>query len=78
MQRALIQQEYRTMYSEDLSRRISSELSGHHKACKILEEFFILLNNKSNYKANCSDILNLAVDSDSSQVIINTSYFDKC
>lgn len=28
-QRALIQQEYRTMYSEDLSHRISSELSGH-------------------------------------------------
>ena len=27
-QRALIQQEYRTMYSEDLDQRLSSELSG--------------------------------------------------
>ena len=27
-QRALIQQEYRTMYSEDLLKRLSSELSG--------------------------------------------------
>ncbi|XP_006660604.1 annexin D5-like [Oryza brachyantha] len=36
MQRAIIQQEYRTMYSEDLSRRISSELSGHHKKAMLL------------------------------------------
>ncbi|VAI32221.1 unnamed protein product [Triticum turgidum subsp. durum] len=31
MQRGYIQQEYKTMYSEELSRRISSELSGNHK-----------------------------------------------
>ena len=30
-QRALIQQEYRTMYSEDLDKRLSSELSGDLK-----------------------------------------------
>ncbi|KAK1321390.1 Annexin D5 [Acorus calamus] len=28
MQRALIQQEYRSMYSEDLTKRLSKELSG--------------------------------------------------
>lgn len=30
-QRSLIQQEYRQMYSEDLYKRLSSELSGHIK-----------------------------------------------
>jgi annexin D len=32
VQRGLIQQEYRAMYHEELSQRISSELSGSHKA----------------------------------------------
>lgn len=31
MQRALIEQEYRTMYSEELSKRLSSELRGDLK-----------------------------------------------
>jgi annexin A7/11 len=31
MQRGYIQHEFKTMYSEELSRRISSELSGNHK-----------------------------------------------
>jgi annexin D len=32
VQRGLIQQEYRAMYHEELSQRISSEISGNHKA----------------------------------------------
>ena len=32
VQRGLIQQEYRAMYHEELSHRISSELNGNHKA----------------------------------------------
>ncbi|XP_072980204.1 annexin D5 [Typha angustifolia] len=36
MQRALIQQEYRAMYSEELASRISSELSGHLKRAMLL------------------------------------------
>lgn len=39
VQRGLIQQEYRAMYHEELSQRISSELSGNHKAWKIFEEY---------------------------------------
>ncbi|XP_068663566.1 annexin D5 isoform X2 [Aristolochia californica] len=35
-QRALIQQEYRAMYSADLSTRLSSELSGHLKKAVLL------------------------------------------
>lgn len=35
-QRALIQQEYRTMYSEDLNKRLSSELSGDVKKAVLL------------------------------------------
>ncbi|KAJ3677443.1 hypothetical protein LUZ60_003167 [Juncus effusus] len=35
-QRALIQQEFRAMYSEDLSRRIASELSGHLEKAMLL------------------------------------------
>ncbi|PSS13387.1 Annexin like [Actinidia chinensis var. chinensis] len=35
-QRALIQQEYRTMYSEDLDKRLSSELSGDLKKAVLL------------------------------------------
>lgn len=38
MQRGYIQQEYKTMYSEELSRRISSELGGNHKVWKIVEK----------------------------------------
>ena len=52
MQRGYIQQEYKTMYSEELSRRISSELSGNHKVWKIVEKS--LLHDKSNY---CTAIL---------------------
>ncbi|KAF8657632.1 hypothetical protein HU200_059782 [Digitaria exilis] len=36
VQRGLIQQEYRAMYHEELSQRISSELSGHHKKAMLL------------------------------------------
>jgi annexin A7/11 len=39
VQRGYIQQEYRNMYHEELSQRISSELSGNHKARKAFEEF---------------------------------------
>lgn len=35
-QRALIQLEYRAMFHQDLSRRIASELSGHHKRAMLL------------------------------------------
>ncbi|TVU05815.1 hypothetical protein EJB05_48999 [Eragrostis curvula] len=35
-QRALIQQEYRAIFNQDLSRRIASELSGHHKRAMLL------------------------------------------
>lgn len=35
-QRALIQQEYRTMYSSDLNKRLSSELSGNNKRAVLL------------------------------------------
>ncbi|KAL6596229.1 hypothetical protein ACP70R_047593 [Stipagrostis hirtigluma subsp. patula] len=36
VQRALIQQEYRAVFNQDLSRRIASELSGHHKRAMLL------------------------------------------
>ncbi|KAM3275209.1 hypothetical protein ACQJBY_043894 [Aegilops geniculata] len=52
MQRGYIQQEYKTMYSEELSRRISSELSGNHKVWKIVEKS--LVHDKSDY---CTAIL---------------------
>lgn len=41
-QRALIQQEYRIMYSDELTNRLSSELSGHFKACNniLIEHMF--------------------------------------
>jgi len=39
VQRGYIQQEYKAMYHEELSQRISSELSGHHKARKVFKEF---------------------------------------
>ncbi|PWZ25993.1 Annexin D5 [Zea mays] len=35
-QRALIQQEYRAVFNQDLARRIASELSGHHKRAMLL------------------------------------------
>jgi hypothetical protein len=35
-QRALIQQEYRAVFNQDLARRIASELSGHHKRGMLL------------------------------------------
>jgi hypothetical protein len=42
-QRALIQQEYRTMYSEELNKRLSSELSGNVKVYgKLFGGFFPL------------------------------------
>lgn len=34
-QRAFIQQEYRAMYSEELSKRLSSELSGNLKVSSV-------------------------------------------
>lgn len=35
-QRALIQQEYKAIFNQDLSRRVASELSGHHKRAMLL------------------------------------------